>query len=150
MYLCGSIFIDRNHPKEAYEQLEMKAKKAFNNKTKIFIFPEGTRNRDLTKLLRFKKGAFAVAVASQVPIIPVVFSPYYFINNEKQIFNNGHVIIQCLEAVPTEGLTMDDVPDLMGRIYNIMDRTYKELLLEVKSTLPPNYPIVLPDSVHTD
>lgn len=57
--------------------------------TKIWLFPEGTRNKDYTKLQPFKKGAFNIAVAAQVPIIPVVFSPYYFINKEKYIFNKG-------------------------------------------------------------
>lgn len=61
--------------------------------TKIWLFPEGTRNKDFTKLLPFKKGAFNIAVAAQVPIIPVVFSPYYFINRKKYIFNKGRVHI---------------------------------------------------------
>lgn len=59
------------------------------SQTKIWLFPEGTRNKDFTKLLPFKKGAFNIAVAAQVPIIPVVFSPYYFINRKKNIFNKG-------------------------------------------------------------
>lgn len=57
--------------------------------TKIWLFPEGTRNKDFTKLRPFKKGAFNIAVAAQVPIIPVVISPYYFINSKKYIFNKG-------------------------------------------------------------
>ncbi|KAL4706827.1 hypothetical protein ACJJTC_010061 [Scirpophaga incertulas] len=113
--------------------------------TKIWLFPEGTRNKDFTKLLPFKKGAFNIAVAAQVPIIPVVFSPYYFINRNKYIFNKGHVIIQCLEPVPTQGLTMEDVPDLIERVRNIMDAVYKELSKEVLSALPPNYPLATVD-----
>lgn len=57
--------------------------------TKIWLFPEGTRNKDATKLLPFKKGAFAMAITAQSPVIPVVFSPYYFINKEKYIFSEG-------------------------------------------------------------
>lgn len=60
--------------------------------TKIWLFPEGTRNKDFTELLPFKKGAFNIAVAAQVPIIPVVFSPYYFINRKKYIFDKGKFI----------------------------------------------------------
>lgn len=41
------------------------------------------------KLLPFKKGAFQMAVMAQVPIIPVVFSPYYFIDRKKHIFDTG-------------------------------------------------------------
>ena len=59
--------------------------------TKIWIYPEGTRNSDVTKMLPFKKGAFINAISSQVPIIPVVFSPYYFINKKEKIFSNGNL-----------------------------------------------------------
>lgn len=65
----------------------------FHFQTKIWLFPEGTRNKDFTKLLPFKKGAFNIAVAAQVPIIPVVYSPYYFINAKKFIFNKGKFVI---------------------------------------------------------
>lgn len=62
---------------------------ALNSQTKIWLFPEGTRNKNYNTLLPFKKGAFNIAVAAQVPIIPVLFSPYYFINSQKYIFNKG-------------------------------------------------------------
>ncbi|XP_048004662.1 putative 1-acyl-sn-glycerol-3-phosphate acyltransferase acl-2 isoform X2 [Leguminivora glycinivorella] len=140
-YLCGVVFIDRNNPKDAYKTLQMTSDIMIKNKTKIWLFPEGTRNKDFTSLLPFKKGAFNIAVAAQVPIIPVVFSPYYFINRPKYIFNKGHVIIQCLEAVPTAGLTMDDVPELIERVRGLMEATYKELSKEVLSALPPDYPL---------
>lgn len=57
--------------------------------TKLWLFPEGTRNKEFTKLKPFKKGAFKIAVNAQVPIIPVVFSPYYFLNPKKYLFNKG-------------------------------------------------------------
>ncbi|XP_059049164.1 1-acyl-sn-glycerol-3-phosphate acyltransferase alpha-like [Achroia grisella] len=144
-YLGGVVFIDRNNSKEAYKQLKVTSEVMIKNKTKIWLFPEGTRNKDFTKLLPFKKGAFNIAVAAQVPIIPVVYSPYYFINRDKNMFNKGHVVIQCLEPVPTEGLTMDDVPDLINRVRNTMDAVYKELSKEVLSALPPNYPLATVD-----
>ncbi|XP_063634632.1 1-acyl-sn-glycerol-3-phosphate acyltransferase beta-like [Cydia splendana] len=140
-YLCGVVFIDRNNPKDAYKTLQVTSDIMIKNKTKIWLFPEGTRNKDFTSLLPFKKGAFNIAVAAQVPIIPVIFSPYYFINRPKYIFNKGHVIIQCLEAVPTAGLTMDDVPELIERVRGVMEATYKELSKEVLSALPPDYPL---------
>ncbi|KOB68587.1 Acyltransferase AGPAT4 [Operophtera brumata] len=89
---------------------------------KVWMFPEGTRNTGNTvKLLPFKKGAFTLAVDAQVPIIPIVFSPHYFINDKKHIFyNNGKVIMRCLEPVPTEGLTPEDIPELQERLHQIM------------------------------
>ncbi|XP_046968548.1 1-acyl-sn-glycerol-3-phosphate acyltransferase alpha-like [Vanessa cardui] len=144
-YLAGVVFIDRNNSKDAYRTLKATSEVMIKNKTKLWLFPEGTRNKDFTKLLPFKKGAFNIAVAAQVPIIPVVISPYYFINSKKYIFNKGHAIIQCLEPVPTEGLTMEDVPELKDKVQAIMERAYKELSKEVLSALPPNYPLATQD-----
>ncbi|XP_046973353.1 1-acyl-sn-glycerol-3-phosphate acyltransferase alpha-like, partial [Vanessa cardui] len=141
LYLMDIIFIDRRKPKDAVKILQMKAKKFFQNKTKIIIFPEGKRNRNYTKLLPFKKGAFNMAVENQVPIIPIVISRYYFINNKKHIFNDGHVIVQCLDPVSTEGLTMDDVPDLIDRVHGDMEKVFKEISEELVSTLPADYPL---------
>ncbi|XP_045452641.1 1-acyl-sn-glycerol-3-phosphate acyltransferase alpha-like [Melitaea cinxia] len=138
-YLAGVVFIDRKNTKDAYEQLKITSEVMVKQKTKIWLFPEGTRNKENDKLLPFKKGAFAIAVAAQRPIIPVVFSPYYFIIEKKYIFNKGHIIVECLEPVSTEGLTMDDVPDLMERVWNQMNQKYKDLMKEVLSALPPDY-----------
>ncbi|CAH2100078.1 unnamed protein product [Euphydryas editha] len=141
LYLTDTIFINRGNPKVAHELLMNKSKDLLQNKIKIVIFPEGTRNDDSTKLLPFKKGAFNIAVEAQVPIIPIVVSPYYFINKQKHIFNKGHVIAQCLEPVSTEGLTMEDVPDLLNRVQNTMEKVYTELSDEVTKDLPPDYPL---------
>ena len=53
------------------------------------MFPEGTRNASRTSLLPFKKGAFRVAITCQVPILPVVYSPYHFIDDKKKDFGRG-------------------------------------------------------------
>ncbi|KAL0895853.1 hypothetical protein ABMA27_011877 [Loxostege sticticalis] len=142
-YLAGVVFINRSDAKNAYKQLEVTSKVMVEEKTKIWLFPEGTRNKDYTKLLPFKKGAFTMAVAAQVPIIPVVFSPYYFINDKKYtglLVIRRHVVIQCLEPISTEGLTSEDVPDLINRVHEKMSIAYKEVSKEVLDTLPSNYP----------
>ena len=61
----------------------------FCQQTKLWMFPEGTRNSSRTSLLPFKKGAFRVAITCQVPILPVVYSPYYFIDDKKKYFGRG-------------------------------------------------------------
>ncbi|CAH0722443.1 unnamed protein product, partial [Brenthis ino] len=141
-YLAGVVFIDRNNSKDAYKTLNATTEVMIKNKTKLWLFPEGTRNKDFRKLLPFKKGAFNIAVAAQVPIIPIVISPYYFVNSKKYIFNKGHAVIQCLEPISTLGLTMEDVPQLKDKVQNVMERAYQELSKEVLSALPPNYPLV--------
>ncbi|XP_045761574.1 1-acyl-sn-glycerol-3-phosphate acyltransferase beta-like [Maniola jurtina] len=130
-YLNGCIFIDRRNPEAARNILKAEADILFKNMSKIWMYPEGTRNKTCDKLQPFKKGAFNLAIACQAPIIPVVTSPYYFLDGEKRIFNNGRAIIQCLEPVPTKGLTMDDLPELLDRVHKMMEVTYLELGNEV-------------------
>ncbi|XP_028170546.1 1-acyl-sn-glycerol-3-phosphate acyltransferase beta-like [Ostrinia furnacalis] len=142
-YLAGVVFINRSDAKNAYKKLEITSKVMVNEKTKIWVFPEGTRNKDYTKLLPFKRGAFAMAVAAQVPVIPVVFSPYYFINKNKYIFDKGQVVVQCLDPISTEGLTSEDVPDLINRVHENMSAAYREIAKEVIDKLPAKYPFTL-------
>ncbi|XP_023939069.2 1-acyl-sn-glycerol-3-phosphate acyltransferase beta-like [Bicyclus anynana] len=129
-YLMGCVFVDRKNPREAHYTLKASADELFKNKYKIGMYPEGTRNTS-HKILPFKKGAFALAIACQVPIIPIVNSPYYFLDSEKRIFRKGQVITQCLEPVSTEGLTMDDLPELMDSIQKMMQETFDALGKEI-------------------
>lgn len=64
---------------------------------------------------------------------------------DMNVWITGHNIIQCLEPVPTAGLTMDDVPKLRDEIKNIMENAYKELSEEVLTALPPDYPLATQD-----
>ncbi|XP_031769927.2 1-acyl-sn-glycerol-3-phosphate acyltransferase beta-like [Galleria mellonella] len=139
-YLAGVVFIDRSKAKNAYDTLKVTSDVMVKQKTKIWLFPEGTRNKDYSNMLPFKKGAFTMAVAAQVPIIPAVFSPYYFINRKKHIFNKGHVIIQFLDPEPTTGLTEDDIPALIERVRTKMIAAYRDLEKEVLNDLPADYP----------
>jgi len=55
---------------------------------KLWIFPEGTRH-NTGEIHPFKKGAFHAAIRSQLPILPVVFSSYYFLSAKEKRFDSG-------------------------------------------------------------
>lgn len=131
LWLSGIVFIDRKEPAQALKRIEA-ASEAIHQKVKLWIFPEGTRNKRGDKLLPFKRGAFQVAIQCQAPIIPMVYSPYYFIDGSKQRFRRGKMIIDVLEPIPTEGLTLDDLDTLRQRVYDVMSSAYDKLKLEVK------------------
>lgn len=96
----------------------------------MFIYPEGTRNKN-RGLLPFKKGAFKTAIMGQVPIIPVVMSPYYFIDGKKHIFDKGHIIVKALEPIPTKGMVDADHEALMETTRNVMLAEYEKIAAEV-------------------
>jgi 1-acyl-sn-glycerol-3-phosphate acyltransferase len=66
------IFIDRSDHRAAMASLE-EAKERIVDGTSVIFFPEGTRSRD-GRLMRFKKGAFRMALDLQLPILPLTVS----------------------------------------------------------------------------
>jgi putative phosphoserine phosphatase/1-acylglycerol-3-phosphate O-acyltransferase len=69
--LAGAVFVDRANREQAVRALEP-AIDALKRGLSIAIAPEGTRSAT-PKLGRFKKGAFHLAMAAEVPIVPIVF-----------------------------------------------------------------------------
>jgi 1-acyl-sn-glycerol-3-phosphate acyltransferase len=70
MRAAGHIPIDRAARKKAFEAYDQAAKTIREGISSILVFPEGTRSRT-GELLPFKNAPFGLAIASQVPIVPV-------------------------------------------------------------------------------
>ena len=62
----------------------------------LFIFPEGTRSSSpVPSMLPFKKGPFHLAVAAQLPIVPIVcenYAPLY--SSQRKYFESGDLVIK--------------------------------------------------------
>jgi putative phosphoserine phosphatase/1-acylglycerol-3-phosphate O-acyltransferase len=69
--LAGTVFIDRFDRDKAIEALQP-AVEALQQGLSIAMAPEGTRS-PTPSVGRFKKGAFHLAMAAKVPIVPIVF-----------------------------------------------------------------------------
>ncbi|KAA0948233.1 1-acylglycerol-3-phosphate O-acyltransferase [Pseudomonas sp. ANT_H14] len=110
-WLAGNVLIDRSNALKARRSMLTTTHTLQHEDTSIWVFPEGTRNLGET-LLAFKKGAFQMAIAAGVPIVPVCVSTYV-----KQMklnrWNSGDVLIRSLPPIPTAGLTIDDMSRLM-------------------------------------
>lgn len=90
-WLAGIIFIDRSKSEMAKSKMNSSTNFLILNKIKLWVFPEGTR-RNTGEIHTFKKGAFHVAVNSQLPILPVVFSSYKtFLDDRGKHFKSGNV-----------------------------------------------------------
>ncbi|XP_003704528.2 1-acyl-sn-glycerol-3-phosphate acyltransferase beta-like isoform X2 [Megachile rotundata] len=124
-WLWGTIFIDRKNSKEAQKGINSTAERIKSIKANVLIFPEGHRHSNST-LLPFKKGAFHLAIESQIPIQPVVISKYYFLNSKLKIFNSGTSYITILPPISTKGLTKEDLPKLIEDTYKIMNNSFME------------------------
>jgi putative phosphoserine phosphatase/1-acylglycerol-3-phosphate O-acyltransferase len=67
---AGVVFVDRFDREQALAALEP-AVEALRSGLSVAIAPEGTRSRGAAPG-RFKKGAFRVAMAAKVPVVPIV------------------------------------------------------------------------------
>ena len=70
MRAAGHIPIDREARKRAFEAYDEAARLIRKGTSSPVVFPEGTRSRT-GELLPFKNAPFALAIAAQVPIVPV-------------------------------------------------------------------------------
>jgi 1-acyl-sn-glycerol-3-phosphate acyltransferase len=116
MRALGMIEIDRSDPKSAKLALDEAARR-FGREVSVVIFPEGDMSA-AGCLAPFKSGPFVFAIQAQIPIVPVaiqnarnVMAPY------ELSIHGGHVSIDILEPIATEGLTFEDRNAVKGQVY---------------------------------
>ena len=76
----GTVLLDKENKSMSYIFKEIKT--YVDKGDSIFIFPEGTRNKENTKVLNFKRGAKLIALKNKLSILPVY------------IRTNAHVALQ--------------------------------------------------------
>ncbi|XP_021340627.1 1-acyl-sn-glycerol-3-phosphate acyltransferase alpha-like, partial [Mizuhopecten yessoensis] len=134
MWMLGVVFVDRVSHSKAVSALSEAAEHTKKEKTSIIIFPEGTRNHGVS-MLPFKKGAFHLAVLSQIPIVPVVFSSYSeFYNKKEKIFSAGKFIITCLPPISTKGKKVEEVSEMAESVREQMMEVFNRTSLECTRT----------------
>ncbi|CAM9805640.1 unnamed protein product [Bubo scandiacus] len=126
-WLSGIIFIDRHKREDAIDVISQTARTMRRENLRVLIFPEGTRNQNKS-MLPFKRGAFHLAVQAQVPIFPIVISPYWdFFSSKEKRFTSGTCTIQILPKVETQGLSPKDVPELTETVRQAMADALAEM-----------------------
>jgi 1-acyl-sn-glycerol-3-phosphate acyltransferase len=114
LYASRNVFIDRSNRERAIASIR-KGVERLPKGVSLLFFPEGTRSPN-GKLLPFKKGAFVTALDAEMPLLPVS------INGSREIMPKGSLVfkpgtIEVIigQPIPVDGLTMDDLPDLIER-----------------------------------
>jgi len=109
----GMIPIDREAGDRSIEVLNEAAAEA----SSIVIFPEGTRSRD-GSLRDFKKGAFVLAIATGLPIVPVCCrgTRRLMPRGSRLTVVPGPVDVFIEPPIATTGLTYEDRDSLAARV----------------------------------
>jgi 1-acyl-sn-glycerol-3-phosphate acyltransferase len=120
MRAAGHIYVDRQNRAqalEAYEEVAGLIRQGLNT----VVFPEGTRSRTGT-MLPFKKGPFVLAIAAQVPVVPVYCAGTFDILPKGHVLLRPHPItIRFADPIPTAGMTYDDR-------HTLLEQTHREVV----------------------
>ena len=133
-WLAGNVLIDRGNPLRARRSIFQTTETLQHKDTSIWVFPEGTRNKG-HGLLAFKRGAFQMAIEAGVPIVPVCVSTYVRSMN-LQRWRSGEVIIRTLPAIPTAGLSAEDIPQLIAQCHAQMQACIVSMDTQLGDALP--------------
>jgi 1-acyl-sn-glycerol-3-phosphate acyltransferase len=116
MRAAGHIPIDRAARKKAFAAYDEAARTIQRGTSSIVVFPEGTRSRT-GELLPFKNAPFALAIAAQVPIIPV------YVHHTFEILPKGAwrlrprpIRLLVAPPIPTAGLGPEDRERLRDQV----------------------------------
>ena len=113
----AAIYIERNNRKAAFSAYEEAAER-IKGGLNVVVFPEGTRGRSY-ELRPFKKGPFVLAIAAQVPIVPLISWGSREVQAKGEIaIHSGTIELTFLEPVETKGMTYEDRDALVETVWN--------------------------------
>jgi 1-acyl-sn-glycerol-3-phosphate acyltransferase len=111
---CGHISLDRSDRKRALESLDRAARKVREDKLALVLFPEGTRSPD-GRLWAFKKGAFVLAIKTEVPIVPLGMAGSRAVMPKGSFrVRPGEIRIRVGEPIRVEGMRLEDRDRLLA------------------------------------
>lgn len=119
LYLMGFIMVARGRGGRSKKLLMRAAERMERDTITVFIAPEGTRTHD-GSLQAFKRGAFHLALASRAPLVPMVVKGGYFLYpRHRRVGRPGTVKVKLLPPIPTDDLTIENMPEFVERVREI-------------------------------
>ena len=138
--MIGMIEVDRESPD--FRQIDQAAARDLAAGHSLLAYPEGTTSPDGT-VGEFKDGAFIIAIASQVPIVPAAIHGTCRIwPPGRAAIHAGQVRVVAASPLQTTGLTQHDVARLREQARDAICSAHRELVTamsagSVRSGEPP-------------
>ena len=121
-WLSGHLLIDRSNREKAIESMNGLSKLVKKNNLSIWIWPEGTRSED-GKLLPFKKGFAHLALATKLPIVPVILHDAYKRWPAKSMnFYPGEAEVNILDPIHTDKWKKDSLDKHIEEVRQTMSK----------------------------
>ena len=123
----GVVRIDRGAGPAAHASINEGVEMVKANGYSLIIFPEGTRSKT-GEFEDFKKGAFRIAIASGLPVVPVTLEGTWELwKPGEKVIHPGTVHCVIHDPIPTDGLATRDIADLRDRTHAVIGDTYAVL-----------------------
>jgi 1-acyl-sn-glycerol-3-phosphate acyltransferase len=125
--LSGNLVIDRGRPRDAHASLEEAGKVLREEGVSVWFMPEGHRNTE-KELLPFKSGAFRLARAAGVPLVPIVAEPLaVIVDTRARRARAGTLRVRVLEPVAPQELQSRDLASIATETRERMQRELDRL-----------------------
>jgi 1-acyl-sn-glycerol-3-phosphate acyltransferase len=125
-WLSGHLRIDRGNRASAVEALKDLAAFVKKHGLSIFVWPEGTRSKD-GRLKPFKKGPFHLALATGLPVVPMIMT---HTNKawETRAFRlrRTNIEVTFLPPIDTTGWTKENLDENIKKVERVMAHALPE------------------------
>jgi 1-acyl-sn-glycerol-3-phosphate acyltransferase len=116
MRYVGFVPVDRQGTEGGKRSIARAARWIREHRYSFLIFPEGTRSPD-GRLGPFRRGGFFLALESGAPIVPVTIrGTREVMPKGRWLARPGRVEVVFHGPVPTAGLTVETMPELMDKV----------------------------------
>ena len=119
-WLSGHLLIDRGNREKSVASMNKLSKLVTDKNLSIWIWPEGTRSMD-GKLIPFKKGFVHLALATGLPVVPVILHGAHKRWPAKTMsFYPGEVRVEVLDPIKTDDWTKETIDKHIEEVKGLM------------------------------